>query len=409
MQYQTCTTYRTSDIDVHKITDTELYEQIRTGNGKTGMYETARHIGKGNALYDQLKGLLPCYYPNVTFASNSRNTDNIDQLTGEIYCDLDQLDCPTVTVKEYLKQFPFIKSIWVSFGGTGLGFTVKCENLSKTNFATTYTSISRSIGYTLDPGARKLTQPNVISYDPDIYVNPNPTVYIAKDITENTVKEELCEAFKKEKKYSVPNFRLPQADDRLRFKTELESYNGLDYVFDINGRDFVEVYIPKNGIAKGTRTKSLLCITLKLRYNNPSFSFETIAHCVRSFNLSFCKPALSAMEIDKILVWCKMKNDAGEIAIKVKQRYLWFDPKCLLTKTEKLKIVGTMTGELKRFRTRTVIKEAINALYNDNEIITQKKLASYVGKTDRTIRKYWNEFKKDVDVANENIRTNQCK
>jgi len=406
MHYQLCTTFKTSEIDVNKtITDSELYELIKTGGNNKNIYTAARLIGKGNPGYKELKATIQCYHPNVIFNKNERKNCNISHLTGEIYCDLDNLDNPVDEVKDHLKQFPFIKSIWISFSGIGIGFTVTCDNLTKDNYSSTYKAIGDYIGYKLDFGAKKLTQANIISYDTNIYINPNPTLFIAKDDILYKVKEEVCEALKKER-HSVANFRFLTDDIKLKFKSELDNYNNEDFIFDINGKDFTEVFIPMNGIEQGNRKTSLISITLKLLYLNPNTVFNAIAKTIRTINKSYCKPELSNIELESLLDWCKKIDNEGDVAIKLKQRYIWFNPENKLSTSDKLTIVGQKVGELKRYRTSNKIKNAITELYNKNEIITQKSVAKIVGKSDRTIRKYWNEFKSDIDEANENIRTN---
>lgn len=407
MQYQLCTTFKTSVLDVNKtILDSDLYELIRTGGDYIAIYNAARNIGKGNTGYDELKAVIPCYYPNVIFSNNKRNNKNIDHLTGEIYCDLDNLDKPVDEVKEYLKQFPFIKAIWISFSGIGIGFTVTCANLTNDNYSSTYNAIGDYIGYKLDVGAMKLIQPNVISYDTNIYINTNSTLFIAKDTIEYKVKEEVCFPKEKKENHSKANVRILNDEVRIKLKTELDNYNDEDYIFELEGKEYTCIYIPINGIQEGLRKTSLINITLKLLHINPNTVFNSIAKAVRTINQSYCKPQLPNHELESLLNWCKQIDENGELKLQLKQKYIWFNPKSELTTKEKLTIVGEKVGELKRYRTGNEIKNAISELYNNNEIITQKSIAKLIGKSDRTVRNYWDKFKADIDIANLNIRAN---
>ena len=407
----------------------QIYELIKSGGEHKDLITSARLLEKSNPDYDKIKKQIPSV---LWFASfhDYKITSNIISLSNFIYCDIDKVDNPA-EIKEYLKQFPFIRAIWLSFGGRGLGFTVLCDKLATNNIKMAYELIGTEINLKLDTRACKLTQSNVLSYDNEIYINPEPSIFNFNIDLSNTNSDlnfisnhsspelwlnALCNntnnntrvslaLHRKEKEYSSSNdtFR-----PKVNFKTQISQaeFEDEDYkVFD-EGRDYVVVYINKNGIEAGKRHDTLLNITSKLIYNSPDAGSEEILKTLVTINKEYCKPALPIKDIEMIVAWCWKKHIIGKLKLNLKKRYVWFNPKSDITPKQKMSISAKVTARRRRDKTSEKINKCIMDLYNNEIIITQNVLMKSCNLSVSTIKRYWKELKSEINEVNNSMREN---
>lgn len=172
----------------YSLTLDEIFEIIRN-NPKSKEILAAREGGKSSEIYDRVKTSLQCVTYNGNFESRNMVwvNENKNSLSGYIYFDIDSfakiierynlksLEEAKERVLKMLKDngFGFVKAVWSSFGGKGIGFLVKVENLTVKNFKTTWEAISKqftSRGIEIDAATKDITRLNVISYDPDIFI-----------------------------------------------------------------------------------------------------------------------------------------------------------------------------------------------------------------------------------------------
>ena len=125
-----------------------------------------------------LKKSLPCFTPSGVFSY--RNSNGLTTYSGIICLDIDTIDKPEA-LKEIIKKIPWI---WVSFvtpSGKGLKIFVLTDSISE-NFkemeqeiATCFYKITG--GIERDERSKDLVRLQFVSYDPQIYINPNPIYY----------------------------------------------------------------------------------------------------------------------------------------------------------------------------------------------------------------------------------------
>jgi len=124
------TSYASTNVNNSKqINEQEIYELIRTGGDHKDLVTEARLLGKQSETYDKNKIKVPAVLWYSTFTSY-KDTKHLSSLTNFIYCDIDSVEDIDKT-KDKLKQIPYIRAIWISFGGNGLGFSVKCDILTQ--------------------------------------------------------------------------------------------------------------------------------------------------------------------------------------------------------------------------------------------------------------------------------------
>lgn len=192
----------------------DIYKRIKTSNNAS-IIETARQDGKYSTDYRyEVQGkpsnyynyakrtLIPAWTPCANFVEKPSLSDAEAILTKALYLDIDGLD-NVEEVKELLAKDNNVEACWVSFGGNGLGFIVKVEEITKENFEEVYNSVATYYENKYDIKLDRLkdyTRRCVLSYDPNIYVNLNaeslevaklPKVEVKKPVIEREVNETI--------------------------------------------------------------------------------------------------------------------------------------------------------------------------------------------------------------------------
>jgi len=449
------------------ITESDIYHLIKTGDKHKNLVIEARIAGKENPIYDKNKHKVPKIMWYASF-QNKINNNNVESLTNFIYCDLDDVTNIDV-IKDELKQFPFIRAIWKSFGAKGLGFVVKCNNVTAENYKDIYHAIGKYIGYNLCEKACKITQGNVLSFDPDIYINEDPTVFDTSEIVINKNKlnnkkgnysektisyKERCQVGQGNSK-SIPapinnkiqvdidtlrisdsffsnnndemniNYRVPYTYQSIyiikekrtwwvndtkynntKFKTKIPEtqFKNEDYKVFYDGFEYVEAYVPKGAITQGQRTFSLINLTAKIIYLNPSYSCDDVLNVVKRINNDFVNPKLAEEKVIKIVSDCWSRYINGNLVVNYKMRKIAFNPKSTLCKEEKLSICGKVSAEMRRNKTLGNLQNAMLQLFAEREIITQKKVAIVSGVSIRTVKRYWQQDIEIIKEINEEIK-----
>lgn len=187
-------------------------------------------------LYDHVKSTEIQTVAWNCVIKDSRKKSNIDTPSGYIYCDVDDfqnlLDSGTCSgigeARDYVwniltdSGLGFIKAVWRSFGGNGFGFLVKTEKLTIDNFKSTWLSLEslfNGFGIRLDAVTKDITRPNVLAYDPEIFVRDD------KNLLSYTAVEPI-----------IKNLQLVKVEEMTQ-----------DVVFDILSHQLAYSYkFPKN-------------------------------------------------------------------------------------------------------------------------------------------------------------------
>lgn len=342
--------------------------------------------------YDKLKAELPCFTLNFRF-SNSRENKNIKESTGYIYLDIDgdtNIDM----------QNPYIFSTWLSLSGTGRGVLVKVENVDIYNFKDAYRAISLHLKVDTDNYACKASQANVHSYDKDIYVNHNASIWVQSD--EN------------KENYFAPNYsklnKRTRKDRDLMGETirynnyDEEDFKGRKYLYYPNEKVQKSVFINKAPtIPEGKRNTIISSMTHQLRALNPSICKEELTRIIKSINRKKCKPPLEEEEINSIIYRTMMKKDIEPI-LNNERRFL-FNPEFNLSRKDKQKIVGELNGKARSKKTLLNLYEVVkNWCVETDGKLTQKTLIKKSGRNKKTVEKYYRFFKDDVARINKKVK-----
>ncbi len=405
MKVSLCENLKKSEIIAEESIDNVL---LMIKNGYTKYFiDQARFYGKGTKEYNSVKIQIPTYTPNATFYI-SRMLRFLQNPSGFIYLDFD--DSKNI---QSLKGFPYIYSCWKSVSGEGYGALAKINGINPKNFKDCWDYIARQLKTNhLKPDKQTcdITRQNVISYDPDIYLNMN-CIPLEASVILNGFSS--CNSTSETFNYSFPIYTsIPQWDksisstdypqsfkgtdctktkDKLIYYTTLDDYHGEKFIVIEEGREFRSCYLPKI-IEIGKRHKWMTGHTISLLFNNPSISYDRLAGVVNNANKTHCSPPLTYTEINSIVKWLWDKHILKKLNYNAMRKKIWLDPSFNLTRYEKRKIVGTQTGILRKKRTLKKLKVIYFNLKVMHDKVTQKMVADESHLSVRTIINYWDEI-----------------
>jgi len=138
-----------------------------------------RHIRKVVDFRETKNDIIKETLPVVTWPGmfSYRNSQSILKFSNFIYVDFDKIN-PDEKI-ESLKTKSFVRAVWKSVSNKGVGCIVECESLDKENYLPTYRQLTAELDGDVD-SLPDYTRCNVISYDPDIYVNFSSEIYPAQ-------------------------------------------------------------------------------------------------------------------------------------------------------------------------------------------------------------------------------------
>ena len=175
-----------------------------------------------------------------------------------------------------------------------------------------------------------------------------------------------------------------------------------DYMLFKNGtHQCYELFRSK---AKITTYKSLKWHLLVLWYLNPKLNqqaFEDLANFISNKDNGFTSFVVPDHVLKNIIYEVSMTDLERPPNNKV--RKIIFKDNCVLTTTEKLKIVGSVIGRSKKID-ESDIYETMLYIHDQGESITNKKIAEILNVSERTVYRNTNqELNKEKELLNQSI------
>jgi len=378
-----------SNPKVQTLTDIPTILGLIKNNPHKKEIERGRLYTKGHLIYDGIKNSLPTFTPNGCFTTK-RSVKTLHELSGYIYLDIDSSEVNSET----FHKLPWIYSYWKSFGGMGYNLLVYVSGLTSDNFKNHWSSLEwyfKQMKTTIDPHCRDISRQSVISYDPDIYINPNVIPYIIptdfyNSIITNPITS-VCDTL-------ITEYN-PTEQIIIKYQTTLDCYNDLDCIVIPDGKEYRNTYLPRI-IPVGERHKWISSFTSSLLFNNPMITKDQLKNSVYKVNIDHCQPHLTIQEINSLVSWSIAKHKNNQLKIKTKKKKIWINPYKKLTTKQKRIIVGKESGKIRKDKTIQSLIEVYKSLVHDNPKITQKLVEQHATVKLRTIKKYWNEIIKGV-------------
>lgn len=389
----------------------EILRTIKNGDSHLSLIEEARKIGKGNDGYVYIKTYkLPTCRFNFQYKDYAID-NNIVAPTGLIYLDADETDI--IPDSEYV----FAK--WRSLSNTGYGILVKVENLTLTNFEETYNQLSKVIGIKSDKGARKPNQQNVLSYDSNLYYNPDSNTYTC--IEKEEIKKVSFSNIKKGKICISSNDTFFKNEDNASYRdNNIDEYFKGEFadapflVFSDEKTKICQPFIPyKTIIKEGQRNNTMLSFLTMHASLNLNCDRDYLMEMSNHLNYKM-HPKLPKSEVNSIIRNVLKKRDEGRLEMYLnKERRILFNPKIKFSSEEKRQITGREIGKIRSDKTSQLIYDSIESWdFEANGKITGEKVANLSDKSLTTIKRYWSKFKdyvKDLNTSNKHLYSTKDK
>lgn len=295
---------------------------------------------------------------------------------------------------------------WKSFSGEGYGLLVKVNDLNLYNYSSVWKYLDeyfKKKNIPIDPQAKDISRQNVISYDPYLYTNTSCIPINADELVSNNT---LSTFEYSERNFTRKNIHFENStitgtsstpDDinnispELIYKTELEDYQGKDYIVIEEGKPYRDCYVPKS-VKDGNRHKWLAGRTISLLFNNPYITYDFLLNNILYINKSQMTPPKDKTEVINLVQYLYKEHTNGSLNYNPRLKKIWFNPNATLTTTEKRKIIGKEVGKIRRNTTTKHLQNCYNNLGKVNTKVTQKMLAESSGNCLRTVKKYWHQL-----------------
>lgn len=370
----------------------EFLDKIKEGDENLDNIIDAREYYDENAVkYVNIKrNLLPCYTLNFTF-NHSRGNNNITGSTGYIYLDIDGTTDIDLTNS-------LIYATWISLSGYGRGALVKVDNLTHDNYSYNYELISKKLGVKSDNGAKKSTQVNVLSFDPNIYINNVSSSWLAID-TEKTHYSNNTK-----NNTTIPNVMgsfniVPIRYDNLDELIENVEFNG-EVIHDFKTKvKYSKVKIPYKGIPVGCRNSMLTGITYQKRALNPSIEKLHLFRYINKINRNDCYEPLSINEINTIVDYVMNVEDIKPV-LNDERRFVFNSDYELSTREKRQEVMKVLNSDRVK-KSKMNMEYAISVWdFETDGNISQKGLALKIPMNIKTVKKYYPLYKSDIRMLN---------
>jgi len=382
-------------VSTHDIDD--VLNIIKNGDENLETVKAIRSLGKSNILYNDLKKTkLPTYRFNFNFEGIANN-DNIIKPTGFIYLDVDK--CNSLQLDN-----DYVYAYWKSLSNTGYSILVKVEGLNKSNFSNTYFTLGRIFNLTLDKKACKPTQQTVLSFDSNLFHNPNSSTFKAVD------KKVSNAIIKKKENEGITTNDTFSESSTIRFSNINDYFvnNDVKYIYYKEEKENIsQPYIPKR-VGAGSRNSTMFYVLGQYALLNPSIGENYLISWAKTINQNVMHPRLSENEIQGIVKSVMKKRFEKTLNLNLnKPRRIIFNPSHKMNHKEKMKITNTLIGATKKETTKQAIYNTIEDWNFENHgKITQKKVAEASNRSIATIKRYWNDFKDYVSDLNNSMTVN---
>lgn len=384
---------------VSATTINDWFELIKTENRFTANIIKARN----NELdYNQVK-LFQTPAVTINFIYDDYKIDeNIIGPTGAMYIDIDD---PSFSM-DLLDQSKIL-AMYHSFGGLGWSLIVKVYGLTKENFKSIYEAIIEDLQITkfVDKNAIKASQYNVLSHDPNIFINEKAKVYIANDLLQSlTVPQSSVIYNKRERAYTPDGGTLAEFIP-LRFndlnKIEIQK----DYIVNWDGYEWIRCFIPMKKHTKG-RNNLLLSYCNNLVWLNSHISFEKCLSIMCSVNTGAFESPCNNDQVIRVVKSIFKYKEAGTLQpiYNDKRRKIVFKAGVKLTKEEKLDVCRKELALKRSNDSKNKIYSIIESWdFTAYGQISIRNISKNHPISKKTVAKYWSEFKDFTTELNKNI------
>lgn len=385
----------------------QVYEYIKT-SPNAGLIETIRLLkSKGDSYYRQLKLKLPIITPHVEATARKLAGDEFDKnlksFTQLMYFDIDDVQNLHVEKQRIINQYKdFVSLVCISPSGAGISIFIQIENeLTKENFNLIWNSIRKNelARENIDVKANGIARTMFLSFDPDVYYNPDATLAVDFDVDEeqgtdpNTCRlknnSNINSHFSSTNTITKNSYHLYGIDYVLKLINTTSQVEVDNHIVDVKEVPYVALYIPKL-IIEGKRHSTLYSMIHHLFYLNPELEIDVIYSYVWFVNNVFVRPKLD--KHDLLRHFNNVVNQihsSSLVYVNYKKRRIHFNKNCwYLTSNDKMILAKKLTGIYKRHHNKQKVMDAIQQLEAEKKKLTNIAIKQITGMDVKTIRSH---------------------
>jgi len=390
----------------------QVYEFIKT-SPNAGLIETIRHLkSKNDSYYRELKLKLPVITPHVEATARKLAGDEFDKhlksFTQLMYFDIDNVSNVHEEKQRIINKYKdFVSLVCISPSGAGISIFIQIENeLTKDNFNIIWNSIrdNELAGENIDVKANGIARAMFLSFDPDVYFNPDATLSVdfvleeEQGINPNTCRlynNNINSHFISNNTITKKSYQLHDIDHVLKHINTTTQVQVDNDIVDVKEVPYVALYIPKM-IIQGKRHSTLYKMIHHLFYLNPELGIDIIYSFVWFVNNVFVRPKLEKHEL--IRHFNNVVNQihsSSLVFVNSRKRRIHFNKNCwYLSANDKMMLAKKLTGLYKRHKNKQRIIDAIQKLENEEQKITNVSIKNLTGMDVKTIRNH----RKSLDI-----------
>lgn len=381
--------------------------------------------------YTNTKKQLPAVTWNFRFIEYKKDTRCIYS-TGFIFIDIDDKNFDINTLDKSK-----IFSYYQSFGGKGYGIIVKTKGIVFDNFKASYLTICNDLGISsfIDKNAIKASQFSVLSYDPNLFLNPESFVFdfsLSLDELNQSIsnyRKEILELnfYSKSNNLKLPLTNLIEEGNinksnkeniwrlvRGKIENPIRYTNIDDFEFDSDficnwneGLNFIRCYLP-SGKLKDKRKRTILSYTTNLVFLNPDIKYLHALSILENINKVICNSPLDSNILEGILKSILNQKNENRLKPHITLRRILFKPNSELNTEDKLFVCGRLIKEKFEVEGCQRLNSIIEEWDFDNlGKISIRKIAKNSDMNERTIEKYYHHFKELINSLNNEYKKNK--
>lgn len=378
-------------------------------NPNVGFYEHLRNLRiTDKTQYDKLKKNLPNSTPHAEVIERSLKDElfyeNFRSFSNLMYFDMDDVDDVLNVKKRIINQHSdFVSFVCISPSGRGISIIVQIENeITRENFDMIWYSIrlNEFKDLKIDTNTTGIGRAMFLSYDPDVYFNPN--VSLAVELTMDEKVGNHYNSLGVEKNTKYVNSHIFNTNTITKKKYRIYSINEIlnsivtctpvevdNEIVDVKEVEYLSLYIPKNILDGRKRGTYLIIIHLLLKLN-PHVQIDKIYSFIWFINNVFASPRMKKEDLLR-----HFNNVVDEIhktkmvSVNYKTRRIHWNKNCQFLKSiDKETIAKRLVGLHTRHKNQLLIIDAVEQLEKEGKKVTNKSIKEITGKDIKTIRKY---------------------
>jgi hypothetical protein len=378
-----------NDIAYEFSTPNEVFNFIKGNRPDLEKIKKLRQLDKGDKNTIKIKQSLPAILWNFD-SSGGRNADSLTNSTGLIYIDIDKVEDKDI---DYKFNNNYFYSYWKSVSENGYGALIKVSGVTTENFKEAYKMIADTLKIPYDKSTVKPTQLNILSYDPNIVINPDSEIFNCNHLSsdlENMYNEE-----KKEQSISknelIKNSIWTTTFSKLRYDNLEEKCSTIDFVYDENGLcdlgdnkiHYTSIVLSKK-FSQGKRHAALQKVIIQLITLNPQITLDQLSKMAWAINKEKCQPPKSLNEVNSLCKSC-LKNKVSFVLIPNKTRRFFFKDNSL-SKEQKISLIRSYLNKENAKVNQTKIMSKIKELFEKGKPFKLKTLMMITNiKTSKTL------------------------